>query len=108
MKKPFFHGSPIKIDGQIRQGTCVSNSKSNALYFALRRRQGDCYLYILQVDPAVDLEQSFDAAGVMDYVLAHDTSYSECILVTDQVISECRAFGASEVARLLGQDTAPE
>jgi len=102
MKKEFYHGSPTKIDGPLRKGTCVSNARHNAVFFALRRRQGDCYLYVILLDHTTDLEQSVDTAGVVDYVLARDTQPSKRIVLTDEILAEIRAEGAAEVSRLLG------
>lgn len=102
MKKEFYHGSPTKIDGPIKKGTCVSSARHNSVFFALRRRQGDCYLYVMVLDHTTDLEQSVDSAGVVDYVLARDTQFSKCILLTDEILAEIRAEGVAEVSRLFG------
>ena len=104
MRKKWFHGSPDKIEGVIRRGACVSNARHFALFFALRHRQGDCYLYLMLLDHTVDLEQRVDVAGVADYVLARDTDFSERILLTEKIIAEIKAEGASEVTRLSGND----
>jgi len=94
MKARYFHGSPRFVDGFLSKGTCVSSDKSNALWFA-RFAHGhtgsDCYVYVLVLDPAIDLEQKTDAVGTVDLVLTRDTPFSERILVTDKVITECRA-----------------
>jgi len=89
VKEQFFHGSAVCIDGPLLKGTCVSRSKYAALLFAQRRRKnGDCYIYTLLLDPAVDLERV--DAGAIDQVLARDTPFSERNLVTPQLIEECK------------------
>jgi hypothetical protein len=100
MKKKYFHGSSIDIQGSLQKGTCVSSSKSNALIFARRRQRGNCYIYTLLLDPAVDLKQHVDAVETVDYVLARDTPFSERIVVTDQVIAKCKAVRAADIADL--------
>ncbi|HEY3855659.1 MAG TPA: hypothetical protein VGO67_14820 [Verrucomicrobiae bacterium] len=101
MKTQHFHGSSHSIDDLIAKGSCVSSDKGNALRFARfahGHTDGDCYIYVLMLDPTIDLEQSRDAVGTVDKVLVRDTPFSERILVTDDVIAECRA--ASQADRL--------
>src|SRR5260221_312800 len=97
MKKAYYHGSSTHIDGPLSEGSYVSSAKCNALIFARRRCQGNCYIYVVQVDPAVDLQQRVNA-GTVDWVLARDIAFSERILVTDELIAECKV--ASEAAGL--------
>ena len=89
MKEQFFHGSAVCIEGPLQKGSCVSRSKYAALLFAQRRRQkGDCYIYTLQLDPAVDLERV--DGGAIDQVLARDTPFSERVPVTPELIKKCK------------------
>lgn len=106
MTKEFFHGSSTNIDGVIKKGTCVTNQRYNALIFALRRRQTNCYLYVLQLDPAA-LESREDATGVIDCVLARDTPFAERILLTDDLIAEIRAQGVADGRKLLSDESQP-
>lgn len=91
----FFHGSEKLIDGPLLKGTCVSSDKANAMIFARRRCKGDskgkCYLYELLLDPKTDLQQKIDDEGTIDWVLIRDTQFSKRILVTAELIAECKA-----------------
>jgi hypothetical protein len=90
--KDYFHGSPDKIDGTLWKNANVSSEKCNALRFALLRRVGDaeCYIYRVLLSPD-DVKQIVDAAGVVDHALTREMPYVERILVTNELIDECRA-----------------
>ena len=94
--KEWFHGSDRLIGVAISVGQCVSSEKCNALKFALRRRVGDadCYIYKLLLVPD-DVKQIKDAAGVIDHVLTRDMPYVERILVTEELIAECKSRPAA-------------
>jgi hypothetical protein len=99
MKTAYFHGSACFIESCLSKGTCVSSDKKNALWFARfahGHTEGDCYIYVLLLDPAIDLEQSMDRAGTIDWLLIRDTPFSERILVTDNVIAESRAASQAD------------
>jgi hypothetical protein len=95
MKEPYYHGSPTYIDGSLSKGTCVSSTKCNALIFALRYRRGDCYIYSMLLDSTTDLERQEDAVGTVDKILVRDTPFAERILVTDELIAECRTLSVA-------------
>ena len=96
----YFHGSEKLIDGRLFKGTCVSSDKANAVIFARRRSRGkECYLYELLLDPKTDLQQKIDDEGTIDWVLVRDTQFSKRILVTADLIAECKAASkANELA----------
>jgi hypothetical protein len=89
--KNYFHGSPDKIDGPLWKHANVSSEKCNALRFALRRGVGkaDCYIYRLLLSPD-DVKQVVDGVGVVDHVLTRQMPYVERILVTNELIENCR------------------
>ena len=90
-KIPYFHGSSSLIDGPLSKDTCVSSDKCNALRFARRHARADCFIYMFLLEPAIDVEEKIDAVGTIDRVLVRDTPFSERILVTHELIAECRA-----------------
>ena len=96
MRTPYYHGSPTFISGTLTKGTCVSSVKGNALRFARRYCRGDCYIYLLWLDTAADLEQHIDSAGTVDWVLVRDTPFCERILVTDKLLAECQAASEAD------------
>jgi hypothetical protein len=97
MQETFYHGSAVCIDGPLQKGTCVSSDKCNALIFARRRQQGDCYIYELLLDPVLDLRQQEDG-GILDQVLIRDTPFSKRILATDDLIAECKKSLQNSIA----------
>jgi hypothetical protein len=94
MKPTHYHGSPVLVDGKLKEGTCVSSSKCAALIFARRKCQGNCYIYSLVLNPG-DLYQDADGAGIVDCRLRHATAFLERIPVTKEMIAECEAEAAS-------------
>ncbi len=97
MKQTYYHGSSTCIDGMIWKGTCVSIEKCNALTFARRRGQGVCYIYSMVLDSAADLERH-EEAGIVDWRLVRNTAFSERVVVTDELIAECKAIRRAAVS----------
>ena len=103
MKEEFFHGSPIRFDTPVRENQCVTNSKRNALIFARRKCQGECYIYRLLLDPATDWKLS-EEGGLRNKGLVRATPFLERITVTEDLIRQCKSDGTGDVQRVLGID----
>ena len=87
----YFHGSSHLIDATLPGSTCIAKEMFYALSYAVRRSPGSGFIYVFELDAASDVEIKRDANGDFDdYTLARETTFTERIPVTAEVIEKCK------------------